>query len=129
MRRQAGTVPHESPWNRHIATVVAAIALTAAMFVSAFVMARIPAAAAPVAQMEVAITGADRVLVVSPHPDDESIACSGLIQRALEVGAQVRVLWMTAGDHNIVGPQLFWRRVAVTPAQFRDIGHRRMQEA
>ena len=38
-------------------------------------------------------------------------------------------LWMTAGDHNIVGPPLFWRRVAVTPAQFRDIGHRRMKEA
>ena len=36
---------------------------------------------------------------------------------------------MTAGDHNIVGPQLFWRKVAITPAQFRDIGHRRMQEA
>jgi len=39
------------------------------------------------------------------------------------------VLWMTAGDHNIVGPPLFWRTAPVTPAQFRDIGHKRMQEA
>jgi LmbE family N-acetylglucosaminyl deacetylase len=99
------------------------------MFASAFIMARLPPGVAPAVQTEVMITNADRVLVVSPHPDDESIACSGLIQHALETGAQVRVPWMTAGDHNIVGWPLFWKRVAVTPAQFRDIGHRRMQEA
>jgi LmbE family N-acetylglucosaminyl deacetylase len=132
MRRQTDTIPYESPRNRHVATVVAALILTAAMFASAFIMARLPPAAAPAVQTEVTMTKADRVLVVSPHPDDESIACSGLIQHALEAGAHVRVLWMTAGDHNIVdivGLPLFWRRVAVTPAQFRDIGHRRMQEA
>jgi LmbE family N-acetylglucosaminyl deacetylase len=129
MRRETDTIPYESPRNRHIAVVVAALILTAAMFASAFIMARFPATAAPAVQTEVTMTKADRVLVVSPHPDDESIACSGLIQHALEAGAQVRVLWMTAGDHSIVGPPLFWRRVAVTPAQFRDIGHRRMQEA
>jgi LmbE family N-acetylglucosaminyl deacetylase len=129
MRRQTDTILYESPRNRHVATAVAALVLTAAMFASAFIMARLPPAVAPVVQTEVTMTNADRVLVVSPHPDDESIACSGLIQHALEAGAQVRVLWMTAGDHNIVGPPSFWRTAAVTPAQFRDIGHKRMQEA
>jgi len=129
MRKHADTISHESSRNRHIATLVAALVLSAAMFASAFIMARFPSAVAPVVQTDVTMTKADRVLVVSPHPDDESIACSGLIQHALEAGAQVRVLWMTAGDHNIVGPPLFWRTAAVTPAQFRDIGHRRMQEA
>jgi len=129
MRRRADTIPHDNLRNRHVATVVAALILSAAMFASAFIMARFPSAVAPVVQTDVTMTKADRVLVVSPHPDDESIACSGLIQHALEAGAQVRVLWMTAGDHNIVGPPLFWRTAAVTPAQFRDIGHRRMQEA
>src|SRR5450756_1185477 len=129
MRRHADTTSHESSRNRHIATVVAALVLSAAMFASAFIMARFPSAVAPVVQTDVTMTKADRVLVVSPHPDDESIACSGLIQHALEAGAQVRVLWMTAGDHNIVGPPLFWRTAPVTPAQFRDIGHKRMQEA
>ncbi|MCX6084455.1 MAG: PIG-L family deacetylase [Caldiserica bacterium] len=129
MRKQTDTIPYESPGNRHVAMAVAACILTTAMFASAFIMARFPSAVAPAVQTEVAVTNADRVLVVSPHPDDESIACSGLIQHALEAGAQVRVLWMTAGDHNIVGPPLFWRKAAVTPAQFRDIGHRRMQEA
>jgi LmbE family N-acetylglucosaminyl deacetylase len=129
MKKQTDATQYESPRNRHVATVVAAVVLTAAMFVSAFIMARIPAAVVPVAQTEVTMTSEDRVLVVSPHPDDESIACAGLIQHALEAGAQVRVLWMTAGDHNIVGPPLFWRRVAVTPAQFQDVGHKRMHEA
>ena len=129
MRRHADTISHESSRNRHIATVVAALVLSAAMFASAFIMARFPSAVAPVVQTDVTMTKADRVLVLSPHPDDESIACSGLIQHALEAGAQVRVLWMTAGDHNIVGPPLFWRTAPVTPAQFRDIGHKRMQEA
>ncbi len=129
MRRRADTVSYGSPRNRHIATVVAAVVLSGAMFVSAFIMARLLPAAAPAVQTEIMITNTDRVLVVSPHPDDESIACSGLIQHALEAGAQVRVLWMTAGDHNIVGPPLFWRKAPVTPAQFRDIGHKRMQEA
>lgn len=129
MRRETDTTPYESPRNRHVATAVAAVVLSAAMFASAFIMARFPPAVAPVVQTEMTMTKADRMLVVSPHPDDESIACSGLIQHALEAGAQVRVLWMTAGDHNGVGPPLFWKRVAVTPAQYRDIGHRRMQEA
>ena len=129
MRRHIDTIPHESSRNRHIATVVAALVLSAAMFTSAFIMARFPSAVAPVVQTDVTMTKADRVLVLSPHPDDESIACSGLIQHALEAGAQVRVLWMTAGDHNIVGPPLFWRTAPVTPAQFRGIGHKRMQEA
>ena len=124
MRRRADTIPHDNLRNRHVATVVAALILSAAMFASAFIMARFPSAVAPVVQTDVTMTKADRVLVVSPHPDDESIACSGLIQHALEAGAQVRVLWMTAGDHKIVGPPLFWRTAAVTPAQFRDIGHR-----
>jgi LmbE family N-acetylglucosaminyl deacetylase len=112
-----------------MATAVAALILVLATFVGAFAMTRIPSAVAPVVQTEITIMASDRVLVVSPHPDDESIACSGLIQHALAAGAQVRVLWMTAGDHNVIGPPLFWRKAAVTPAQFRDIGHRRMQEA
>lgn len=40
----------------------------------------------------------DRVLVVAPHPDDESLCCAGLIQQALAHGASVGVVWITAGD-------------------------------
>lgn len=42
----------------------------------------------------------DRLLVFAPHPDDETIATGGLIQRALRAGARVEVLFATDGDNN-----------------------------
>ncbi|GHF47050.1 LmbE family N-acetylglucosaminyl deacetylase [Deinococcus metalli] len=39
-----------------------------------------------------------RVLVLSPHPDDETLCCAGMIQRARAQGAQVWITWVTAGD-------------------------------
>ena len=42
----------------------------------------------------------DRVLVFAPHPDDEALGCGGLIQHAVAVGAQVRVVFQTDGDNN-----------------------------
>ncbi len=42
----------------------------------------------------------DRVLVFAPHPDDEALGCGGLIQQALALGAQVRVIFQTDGDNN-----------------------------
>ena len=126
--RAQGTT-NESPRSRHTATAVAALTLIVVTFAAAFAMTRVPSVITPVAQTEVEVSASDRVLIVSPHPDDESIACSGLIQHALAAGAQVHVLWMTAGDHNLIGPPLFWRKAAVTPAGFQDIGHRRIQEA
>lgn len=40
----------------------------------------------------------DRIMIVSPHPDDESLANSGLIRAALEANATVLVVMMTNGD-------------------------------
>ncbi|MDE1886478.1 MAG: PIG-L family deacetylase, partial [Xanthomonadaceae bacterium] len=37
-------------------------------------------------------TPTDRILIVAPHPDDESIATGGLIQAARAGGAAVRVI-------------------------------------
>ena len=42
----------------------------------------------------------DRIAIVAPHPDDEVLGASGLIQQALAVGAQVKVIYLTNGDHN-----------------------------
>jgi LmbE family N-acetylglucosaminyl deacetylase len=46
------------------------------------------------------LASADQVLVLSPHPDDESLATGGLLQAALGAGAEARVLYMTDGDLN-----------------------------
>lgn len=42
----------------------------------------------------------DRLLVVIPHPDDETLATGGLIQVALAAGLPLRVLVATDGDNN-----------------------------
>lgn len=41
-----------------------------------------------------------RLLVVAPHPDDETIGNGILIQRVLAAGGAVRVLLLTDGDNN-----------------------------
>ena len=40
----------------------------------------------------------ERLLVVAPHPDDETLGAGGLIQRVRAQGGQVRIVLMTAGD-------------------------------
>lgn len=52
--------------------------------------------------MSAALTfsAADRVLVLAPHPDDESIATGGLLQAVRDAGAQLRVVVLTDGDNN-----------------------------
>ena len=43
---------------------------------------------------------AHRLLCVHPHPDDESIACGGLIARAVRAGAEVTVVTCTGGEEG-----------------------------
>ncbi len=40
------------------------------------------------------------LMVIAPHPDDESLAAGGLIQRALRHGARVHIVFVTDGDNN-----------------------------
>ncbi|EKF85110.1 PIG-L deacetylase family protein [Methanobacterium formicicum] len=44
------------------------------------------------------ISSSDRVLIVSPHPDDESLGTGGIIKKALEKNASVEVVMVTTGD-------------------------------
>ena len=39
-----------------------------------------------------------RLLVISPHPDDESLAGMAMIKRTLNSGGRVRIVMMTNGD-------------------------------
>jgi len=47
-----------------------------------------------------ALSTNDRVLVMAPHPDDESLGCGGIIQTAVERHIPVRVVFFTYGDNN-----------------------------
>src|SRR5438046_867468 len=44
---------------------------------------------------ELRLERGDRMLVLAPHPDDEALACGGLIQRARTMRLPVRVLCLT----------------------------------
>jgi LmbE family N-acetylglucosaminyl deacetylase len=58
-------------------------------------------AALPVnAVQELVLDAQDRILIVAPHPDDETIAAGGLIQEAVSRNIPVRVMYLTNGDSN-----------------------------
>lgn len=42
----------------------------------------------------------NKVLIVAPHPDDEVLGCSGLIQRMIENGKQVYVVILSGGEKS-----------------------------
>ncbi|MDQ3929045.1 MAG: PIG-L family deacetylase, partial [Chloroflexota bacterium] len=48
-------------------------------------------------------TGSQRVLVVAPHPDDETLACGGTMARHVAAGGRVCVLVVTDGGSSRAG--------------------------
>lgn len=71
----------------------------------------------------------DSVLIVSPHPDDETLCCGGLIRRALAQGARVSVVWVTCGDAFELDARLVQRRLRPGPMGLRKLGEQRLAEA
>jgi LmbE family N-acetylglucosaminyl deacetylase len=71
----------------------------------------------------------DRILFFAPHPDDESLAAAGLLQRAFRTGVPTRVVYMTSGDNNVWAQRLFERRWPVRLSDRKRWGERRKQEA
>ena len=43
------------------------------------------------------------ILVLSPHPDDESIGCGGTIASCIAAGDQVTVVFLTSGEKGVEG--------------------------
>lgn len=69
-----------------------------------------------------------RVLIVAPHPDDETLAAAGLIQRVQAAGGTVRVLLLTDGDANPWPQRWLERRLRIGPADRARWGRRRRDE-
>ena len=75
------------------------------------------------------LTGSDRLLIIAPHPDDESIAAGGLLQIAKAAGAAMRVLVLTDGDNNPWPQRWVEKRWTIDAAARARWGARRRVEA
>jgi LmbE family N-acetylglucosaminyl deacetylase len=71
----------------------------------------------------------ERLLVVAPHPDDETLGAGGLIQRVLARGGTVRVVLVTAGDGYVEAVIHETGRPRPRPADYIAYGERRLREA
>lgn len=92
-----------------------------------------PAASAPPSLTTPAtfppITSATSLLVVSPHPDDEVLCCSGVIQRVLHAGGRASIVWLTSGDGSELDLLVVEKSLFLRPSKLRDLAVRRMQES
>lgn len=70
-----------------------------------------------------------RLLIFSPHPDDESLGAAGLIQRVLKEGGKVKVVFMTNGDGFPEGVEREDRISHPTAKDYRRYGNERLEEA
>jgi LmbE family N-acetylglucosaminyl deacetylase len=70
-----------------------------------------------------------RLMLIAPHPDDESLACSIVLQRAVRDGATIRVIYATDGDDNPWPQRVLGRKWHVTDADRRRWGKLRRLEA
>ena len=68
-------------------------------------------------------------MVWAPHPDDESLAAGVLLQKAVAVGAAIRVVYVTDGDNNPWPQRAVEKRWRLTAADRLRWGERRRAEA
>ena len=69
------------------------------------------------------------LLVVAPHPDDETLCCAGAIQRVLQGGGRVSIVWLTSGDGSPLGSLVIEHSLLADPVKMRAYGLQRMSEA
>ena len=75
------------------------------------------------------VNAGERLIVVAPHPDDETLSAGGLIQRVVERGGAVRVVLVTAGDGYVEAVVHETGRLRPRPAEYVAYGERRLREA
>ena len=71
----------------------------------------------------------DRVLIIAPHPDDETLGAGGVLQSAAEAKADVRVLYLTHGDLNEMASIFYQRKPLLVKADSLKSGRARKKEA
>jgi LmbE family N-acetylglucosaminyl deacetylase len=68
-------------------------------------------------------------MLFAPHPDDESLACSVILQRAVRAGAAIRVIYATDGDDNPWPQRVLERKWRLNATDRKRWGRLRRTEA
>src|SRR2546425_8066277 len=71
----------------------------------------------------------DRILIVAPHIDDEAISAGGYAVDAIANGAEVYVVYLTAGDCNRFSARLLHKTLEPTASNYLSVGKTRIAEA
>jgi LmbE family N-acetylglucosaminyl deacetylase len=71
----------------------------------------------------------DRVLIVAPHIDDEAIGAGGYAIDAVANGAEVFIVYVTAGDCNRFSARLLHKTLEPTASNYLSVGRTRIAEA
>lgn len=75
------------------------------------------------------LASASRILMIAPHPDDETLGAGGLIYTACRQGAQVKVVFMTMGDGSGAAAGMLFGTGQPSPDHMMALGRRRHGEA
>jgi LmbE family N-acetylglucosaminyl deacetylase len=75
------------------------------------------------------LSGFQRLLILAPHCDDETLSSAGLILAAQRAGMQVRVVIATNGDGFLFATMQDFRKIYPKPSDFIRMGELRQQES
>lgn len=121
------------PARLRLPALISALLLASALIINTTGVLRLfyPRAAGAVAALPPAppYRPGERVLVVSPHPDDETLCCAGSMQQARAAGAEVWVVWLTSGDGFELDAVLLDRAPRPARDKLTGLGERRIGEA
>src|SRR4029077_16668642 len=90
---------------------------------------RAPTVRPPRGPLPLVLPPSPRVLVVGPHPDDETIGGGGLIFRLTHRGARVRVMFVTNGDGYLEAVRQDLHAEKPSDTDYAELGELRQQEA
>jgi len=71
----------------------------------------------------------DRILIVAPHVDDEAVGAGGYALDAVANGADVYVVYLTAGDYSRLSAHLLHKTLDPTASNYLSVGKTRIAEA
>lgn len=70
-----------------------------------------------------------RVLMLSPHQDDETLGTGGMLQQVKAPGGEAHIVWITAGDGFEFDGGVMSHTLRPNQADMRELAHTRMLEA